>query len=255
MKTDAKMSLPEKMARAVVSAVFPPTCACCKCLLSDPDTDGTCFCKTCMSDFAASVRGTCKLCGKAVSACECVPDVLAGSGVDRTYASFLYDKDNRKCAASSLIYKLKDGKNSDVTRFCAHIFALRIEKAAFSSGLELSEYTVTYAPRRRIAIRENGSDHMEKTARLTAKMLGIGFESVFVNTATAPQKKKDAVSRFEDAKRFIKMKERMKKRISGKRYVVLDDVLTSGATLAACVSKLRENGADDVIAVTLAKAK
>lgn len=249
-------------ARGLRAALFPPRCAACKAvipyvasaLVTDDGFD-RCLCDGCMSDFVHSVRESCPECGEAYAVCECVPDGLAYAGADKAYACFVYDKTKRRSAASAVIYKLKDGGNIDVTRFCAFLLARRLEKAAAVNGFSLDGYTVTFAPRRRLAVRENGSDHMEKTAKLTAKLLGLPFESVFVNTAHTAQKKKDAVSRLDAAERSIKVRRHAEDRIEGKRYILLDDILTSGATLATCVGKLCECGADDVIVCTLAKTK
>ena len=42
--------------------------------------------------------------------------------------------------------------------------------------------------------------------------------------------------------------------ISGKNFIVLDDVLTSGATLGSVIKTLKENGAKKVIGLAIAKA-
>jgi len=42
--------------------------------------------------------------------------------------------------------------------------------------------------------------------------------------------------------------------IAGKRWLLVDDVVTTGATLAECVRVLKENGAADVVCLTLARA-
>lgn len=253
-------------ARFVRSLAFPPYCVSCRRTLpwnesaakefsGDAMRVPACFCAECVSDFAESVRAACPVCGESYAFCECVPDALRFAGAERAYSCFAYDKTKRKSASSALIFKLKDGKNSDVVRFCAVLLARRLEKAALVSGIDLGTYTLTYAPRRRRAVRENGSDHMQKMAKLTAKLLGLPFEPVFVNTAHTAQKKKDAASRLDAAESSIKVKRRAADSVFGKRYIVLDDILTSGATLGACVSRLYEYGARDVIAATLAKTK
>lgn len=43
--------------------------------------------------------------------------------------------------------------------------------------------------------------------------------------------------------------------IAGKRWLVIDDVLTSGATLGECARVLKEAGAQDVLCLTLAMAR
>ena len=42
--------------------------------------------------------------------------------------------------------------------------------------------------------------------------------------------------------------------VEGKRVLLIDDVITTGSTLAACAAVLRQAGAADVVCVTAARA-
>lgn len=237
------------------SLLFPPRCASCGNVLSvESGVNEACLCDECKSDFASSVRESCTECGQSFAVCECAPELLKLIGIERVYSCFAYDKAKRKSAASKLIFKLKSGTDSNTAKFCADMLASRLEKAELMSKTELNSYTVTYAPRRSRAVRENGCDHMKKTAKLTAKRLGLPFESVLVNTAREAQKSKAASSRVAAAE-HIKLKKRARKAVCGKNYIVIDDILTSGATLSACASRLFEFGANEVLVCVLAKTK
>ncbi len=43
--------------------------------------------------------------------------------------------------------------------------------------------------------------------------------------------------------------------IAGRKFIIIDDVITSGSTLHACISLLREAGASQIIAATAAKTQ
>ena len=43
--------------------------------------------------------------------------------------------------------------------------------------------------------------------------------------------------------------------IAGKRFLLIDDIVTTGATLAECVRVLKAAGAADVVCLTLAMAR
>lgn len=239
----------------VSSLLFPTRCVSCGDILSiAAGRNGACFCDKCMLDFASSVRECCTECGQSFAVCECAPDLLKMMGIERAYSCFAYDKAKRKSAASKLIFKLKSGADFATADFCADMLVSRLEKVGLMTKTEIASYTLTYAPRRKRAIRENGCDHMKKTAKLVAKRLGLPFESVFVNTARAAQKSKDALSRASAAE-LIKLKKRARNSVCGKNYIVIDDILTSGATLSACASRLFEFGANDVLVCVLAKTK
>lgn len=255
MKDRRTDKFPNKAAQFIGSLLFPPRCASCGTVLSlGKGLNETCLCNECMSDFASSVRESCTECGQSFAVCECVPEFLKIIGIERAYSCFAYDKSKRKSAASALIFKLKSGADFATSKFCADMLASRLEKIGVMSKTELDSYTVTYAPRRKRAVRENGCDHMKKTAKLTAKRLGLPFESVFVNTAHEAQKTKNVSSRISSAE-LIKLKKRARKSVCGKNYIVVDDILTSGATLSACASRLFEFGANEVLVCVLAKTK
>ena len=251
--------------RTVSEYLYPPRCIRCgktelvgaelseTVLLHDPDSVRRgCFCADCMSNFLLSVRDVCEVCGKPFSVCECATEFLRWGGVDKAYASFSYDPKDHKNAASSLIYKIKRTDNKDAINFAAYILADRIQKATF---FDFSDVLLTYAPRRRLAVRQNGGDHMEMIGRLTAKILGCDFIKAFVNTSVGEQKKKNAEDRILSAEKSIKLKKRAKSKILGKKIVIVDDVMTSGATLSACARLLFEANAEAVTAITLAKVK
>jgi predicted amidophosphoribosyltransferase len=44
-------------------------------------------------------------------------------------------------------------------------------------------------------------------------------------------------------------------KIAGKRWLLVDDVITTGATLTECVRVLKEAGAADVVCLTLARVR
>ena len=43
--------------------------------------------------------------------------------------------------------------------------------------------------------------------------------------------------------------------LNGLKIGIVDDVLTTGATMSACAKKLKQNGAERVVAITLATPK
>ncbi len=219
----------------------------------DPDGERRgCFCADCMGEFLDSVREVCADCGQSACVCECAPEALKNEGVDRVYSSFVYDKRQRGAPASRLIYSIKGTENRDSINFAAYLLAERLQKATYN---DISEYIITFAPRRRRAVRENGADHMKLISCLTAEILGVEWREMFYNVSFAEQKKKNTAERMISAEKSLKMKKNAEKDTVGRKFIILDDIVTSGATLSACVSLLYKAGAENVIAATLAKAK
>ncbi len=109
---------------------------------------------------------------------------------------------------------------------------------------EKDKYVITFAPRSRRAIRQDGFDHMELLAKRVAKLLSVSFMKTLDRRGGKEQKR---LSRKE---RFLNMKDAYAPKkgvlLHGKRVIVLDDITTSGATLLSVVSALRRTGARGV---------
>ena len=227
-------------------------------ILSEPDTAfHTCLCRACYSDFITSCSALCDICGRAYGYCECVPDALRLSGINRAYSCFCYDKKKRG-AAERFIYALKGANNRDAVNFAARLLAGRIETVLNLSGSQNNspqDYIISYTPRRKQAVRNYGADHMKLTAKLTAKMTGARFAVLFSSSAASAQKDKNAAERIIAANNDYKLVRGADDLISNAKIILIDDIITSGATMSACASLLYAAGASEVSVFSLAKAK
>lgn len=215
------------------------------------DPDGVrrqCFCADCYFDFIKSCAELCRCCRLEAARCECVPAILADAGVDRAYACFFYDK-RRAGSASRFIYSLKCAENRDTVNFAAYMLLSRISESGVWGG-DFSDAVLTYAPRGRDNARLHG-DHMKITARLLARLLGCEYATVFVNTSRKEQKGRDKRERAEAARAAIRLRRGAK--IRGRHLIIIDDVITSGATLGACARVAYSACAEDVAVFVLAK--
>lgn len=101
--------------------------------------------------------------------------------------------------------------------------------------------------------REREFNQAERLAQPLAKALGIPVLTRLVKRVqpTRTQTQLDKHARADNVRRaFAPVRP---KSLRGERIVVLDDVLTTGATTSAVARVLRENGAGDVLVWTLAR--
>lgn len=73
------------------------------------------------------------------------------------------------------------------------------------------------------------------------------------NRATPSQGGLSAKARMRNVAGAFAVREKAHTTVSGGRFVLIDDVHTTGATLDACARVLKRNGAKDVTALTLAR--
>lgn len=103
--------------------------------------------------------------------------------------------------------------------------------------------------------RKRGYDQAELLARRVGELTGIpvvdGLEKIR-NTGTQSRIGKDSARRANVLGAY-RVKDGVE--LAGKRVVLVDDVVTSGATLSECASCLRMAGAESVAALTFARAR
>ena len=85
-------------------------------------------------------------------------------------------------------------------------------------------------------------------------MLGIPVEQpLYLKTKGTPQKSLDRAARQRNARESFACLPGTD--LSGKRVLLVDDIITTGATVSACALALLESGAEDVTAAALATAE
>jgi ComF family protein len=101
-------------------------------------------------------------------------------------------------------------------------------------------------------LRERGFNQTMLLARVLSKQLGIPvmMDLLFKKKETGPQIGLGAKARADNLKNAFAARGRA----DGMRLLLLDDVMTTGATVRECSKALLKSGAKEVIVVTLARS-
>ncbi len=106
-------------------------------------------------------------------------------------------------------------------------------------------------PRRQ---RARGFNQAEILARPISELLDVPVvNAVARERNTAPQVRLRASERLENLARAFVVSEDMQDRIAGKSLLIIDDVMTTGATLSAVALALQEAGSGSIYGLTLAR--
>lgn len=124
-------------------------------------------------------------------------------------------------------------------RACAGPLAEAAVRAAWRDGL--AGDLVTWVPGNRAEARRRGYDHGEAIARLVAARLGLPVGALLrLDGAKADQTTLSGAQRRDNPKgAFVA-------RTVHARVVIVDDVMTTGATICACAGALLRSGATAV---------
>ena len=221
-----------------------PKCVCCKERLK---IEELALCEKCKGFYSENLIDKCSLCGRILSECLCVNDYLDNHYIHKLVkvVRYKYSDDIDKRASNELIYHLKRNPRRDIVEFITNELLRAIE----NSGLDFSEYLVTSVPRSRARIIKYGHDHSRMLAKSLAKALKIKYVSPLRSKARSAQKKLGGKGRIDNAKFDYKP---LARRIDGKKIIILDDIVTTGASLGSCAMLLRGLGAKKIVGVSFA---
>jgi predicted amidophosphoribosyltransferase len=104
---------------------------------------------------------------------------------------------------------------------------------------------VAWVPTRRAAVRARGYDHARRLAVRVARLLGVpAVPLLSAGRALADQAALSAEQRRRNLGGAFRCDPRAAASVAGRRVVVVDDVMTTGATLAEAARALRVAGVD-----------
>jgi ComF family protein len=211
----------QELARGLVDVIFPPHCVACE------------------APAPSALCGTCRQ----ASWAEEVERAAVVSGLDDV--AYVGDHDGPLRTA---ILALKFHRRVVVAPALGELLAARLATCQPLWQVELI-VPVPSHPRRR---RERGVNQTLLLARELARRCGLPLETEALRRTryTVPQTQLRPAERLENlADAFAAVPEQ----IQGWRVLLVDDVFTTGTTLAACAAALRAAGAAAVYALTLSR--
>ncbi len=240
---------------ALVSVLFPAGCRLCEGVLLRASTVP--ICEECLGSFPALGGAGCETCGQPLAtwslsspeAASSAQGLLCPECQTRTYG---FDR-----ARSYALYKGPLVPAVMLLKFervepLGSWFSDRLAEVAKREALNAD--IVVPVPLHRQRRRERGYNQAELVAKPLARKLCVPYRAVLL-TRTKPRPDKHILSLEErwDSVRGA-FATRPGSKVDNLRVLLVDDVMTTGATLDACAKALRGAGAKSVIGLTIARA-
>ena len=250
---------------ALVSVFYPGGCRLCERL--QMRATRVPICDECLTSFTALPPEVCEICGSPVAALFSAPVSNRGTSESvslyaehtnipgciacqgRTYA---FERVRSYAAYRGLLIRaiilLKFERIDPLGAW----FAIRLAAVAKRDGLAAD--VVVSVPLHRQRERERGYNQADLIARPLARRLGLPYRPVLL-MRTKPRPDKHILSlseRWESVRGAFAT--RQGSQIDNLRVLLVDDVMTTGATLDACAKAVRRAGAKSVIGLTVARA-
>lgn len=196
-------------------------------------------------------------CGVAHPACDRCVAALARApatqrrvaGLDEVWSALAYEREARE-----LITALKFRRLAPLARLAAKVMAAKAPENLLAPtatrqrghGFDPVIVPVPPSPAR---LRSRGLDPAEEIAKALGVLTGLRVEPVLGRDDAARQAGRARRERLEDPPRFFVVGE------PPTSALLVDDVLTTGATLGACASVLRRAGSARAVGMTFACAE
>ncbi len=230
-------------ARLLLDSLLPPQCLACNAVVAAPGS----LCADCFGRVDFIAPPLCERCGTPFEGAV-IDDLVCGAclkdppAFSRARAAFVYAEDSR-----ALVLKLKHGDRTDA--------AVHLARWLQRAGAELVASCDVMVPvplhRWRLLMRTYNQ------AALLANALGrlagkpVAPDALVRTRSTPSQGKLHRNERQRNVARAFAVKS--PNAIAGRRVLLIDDVLTSGATANACSRALLEAGAREVDVLVLAR--
>jgi predicted amidophosphoribosyltransferase len=159
-------------------------------------------------------------------------------GIDRWLAPFAYEG-----VARELVARVKYRR----ARATVPWLATRMARLVVAAGTDIAADVVTWTPTTSAHRHARGFDHAEVLARAVARELGLRARPTLRRRPGPPQTGRPAAAR-RAGPRFD-----VRRGAVPARVLLVDDVATTGATIAAAAGALRRAGVSSVVAVTAAR--
>jgi ComF family protein len=225
----------KRLGRKILNAALPGSC-----LLCSADSPGALLCPACAEDLPNLASAVCPICADQTTHGErCGACLRETPHLERTIALFRYG-----FPADRIIHALKYGHQLAVAAWSAEKLADRIAGECHDLIIPLPLH-----PER---LRERGFNQSAEIAKKLGAYLNLPVDLTHVlrTRATLPQADLPHKARHKNVRGAFECRTDF----SGQRLLLIDDVLTTGATANECARVLKLHGAASVTVTVIARA-
>ena len=235
----------------ILRLLFPPKCeACLQPLDWYTCEKDTVLCPSCLARLQSERALTCDQCAKRVDECTCMPSLLSRAGCKGFYKLVKYYPNRNDYVQNRLLYTVKKQRAPRIHFFFAHQLAPAVNLCRQTAGED--SLLLTYLPRNPRSERKSGTDQARMLAEALSIETEIPFKSVFSRKRRGgvAQKKLSRKERIDNAQKVFEIAGEID--LKGTTVILVDDIVTTGSSMAAGVRLLRECGAKNIFCLAVA---
>ena len=211
------------------------------------------MCRACEDDLKRAHLLICPDCNRYARDCYCSSRIMQNNNLGILIKYAFYDAELRDSALNRIIRRLKRIPDRLAFSYFAAILSQPLADLAAARSFTKDNTVITHIPRSKSMIAKDGHDQAEMLAAAIAKRSGFKHAALLRRLKHGKQQKYLHIDeRIENVKGMFGLAKRYD--IVGKNIVLVDDLVTTGATVSEAAKLLYGAGAAYVACICIAKS-
>lgn len=242
-----------KISNVFLNIVFPPRCANCDELidikLSERVIDP--LCPVCRLHYENEKQRECNICGLKMEFCRCMPKNMQKAQCVSLLKLISYRTHDDEMPIKNFVYSIKHSDYKVSFDFIAEQLKRSLIAEMRASSLMPQDCVITFMPRSHKNKAKDGFDQSLRLAKALSNITGIEFVDCFKRRVRSDEQKKlNVYERRLNMSSAYKPRD-VKDKIINKTVILVDDIVTTGSSMAACARIAYSMGAYAVMGVCL----
>ena len=236
------MSLVSSALQTLLNVVSPPQCICCG---RGVYTNISAICGTCKASVIVFQGLRCRKCSLTLS--EGTSGLCESCAKTRRAYRFLLAAGPYEGVVASLVRSLKFDK---VLRAADELGELVVQQISADDRID-DDWLLVTVPLSSASFRRRGFNQAELIARVVARRTGMNLRPKALSkiTETSDQASLHRTARLSNVKGAFRARQEL---VENAKILIIDDVITTGATMHECALALKSAGAKEVAAAVAA---
>lgn len=234
--------------------LFPPVCTACGTLLtlSDYRKEAAALCPDCSKQWQAEQTELCGICLRQVGDCTCVTDEMHRAHVSALYKLAYYRNGIPNAVPNRMVYRIKEAPDRRAVGFFAGQLSQTIDKLLQENGWNGNACLLVWLPRGSKNRLRTGTDQAKSLALAISAKTGIPACGLIrrLPRAGTEQKALTPLQRKQNAGAAFRLSQH-KSIANGLHILLVDDIVTTGASMAAADRLLRSLQPADITALAV----
>jgi ComF family protein len=212
------------------------------------------LCPECEDELKKAHFLICPECSAFARDCLCPSRIMRENRVEFLIKYAFYDAQKSDEALNRIIRRLKRIPDRLTFAYFAAVLSKPLTSLSEARGFDAENTVVTYIPRSKKMILRDGYDQARLFAKSVGRRMNYSVQPLFVRLKHGKQQKYLHIDeRIENVKGMFAPSQKYS--AAGKNVIIVDDLVTTGATVSEAARILYSVGANDVVCLCMAKSE